>query len=374
MKKEKSRTSKTSKTKPVSRTKVVIAKITAVRIPDKFTKETRMSAQGFLKDAGFITKPSKYGFIDAVSPAGEEMVFYAEYEPPKGGSFTPFRMVRLYRGTPRVLDKGTIHTVISRSDGGPIDFTAEGDDVEGWEFVAEMTNLGEMPDRGSYVVRESSDDSDANGRCSNLPNSVHAGPPTTSEVMIAAILEHQQRVAAPIKSFATRTDPQTKSNGTPDLPSPSSFDGMKPGVELPNRWPFSTRLREHMRVLRGNDQSVEAISTALHELSDREGLTVAALADRFKCNPPEIRSLMAVQNLDPALKPFLDKPRGHPERITPGMLDLLVRFPLEEQVKAWNEAKKGETSPIVIGILEELVKPYFVRRKFRRPWFVPDLV
>jgi hypothetical protein len=343
MKIKNTRTSQTSKTKPVSRAKVVIAKITAVRIPDKFTKETRMSAQGFLKDVGFITKPSKYGFIDAVSPAGEEMIFYAEYEPPKGGSFTPFRMVRLHRGTPRVLDKGTIHMVISRSDDGPIDFTAEGDDVEGWEFVAEMTSLEEMPDRGSYVIRESSDDSDANGRYSDLPNSVHAGPPTTSEVMIADILARRKREMVRASEYQGENPLVTAANK----------------IKIPENWPYNNLILRYMDKYHGGDHTVSAISDALFALIDGAGANVSYLVNLFNENLLAIQLLLAIHhNLHPDLKPLLDNPRGTSDWVSSRALGTLVKIPLDKQVKLWKEAKGTSDPKHVTKCLDSLAADY----------------
>gem|GEM_PF-5571077 len=350
---------KNNGTSQASKLKAVIMKIMAVKIRNTATA-SNSSALGFLREAGFAGVVINGQDVKADGfKCNIFLVTERELEP--GNQSSPFRIIRIDGDTAVEVDNGTTQFSFP-SVNGMAELSARGEEIQVWEIAVGPSALKNIPRIIPFVARPFVP-VPTNGEDGDEGNDIFIPLPPVTDSMISNMLK--------------RTVVPDKNNGTPDPLLPQSLARMKQEAKIPDRWPFNPPLRKYMAEFRGNDQSVAAISDALYELSKNE--SSGDLALRFDDYQTTIIRLLSVQKLNLSLKPLLDRPCRDPERITPDMLGWLVHFPMAEQVKAWEKAKawgeqnKDKMSSLILAKLEELVAPYFVRRKFRRTWFVPDL-
>jgi hypothetical protein len=323
--------------------------------------ESGSSALGFLKEMGFLVKSSDNHHFDAVSPGGD-MVFYVEYELKGSVKYSEFRMVRLYRGTPLEVDSGTIQWAVSAAPDGSILFGAKGKEINDWEFTALPKIIEKIPEHDSFCAGDASAartaDEEVNGHGNRLPAHAEGNLPSTAEAMIALELERRREMAE---------DPETRKKVRWSLSGSLESPEWEDKLDI---WPYNQLVLDYMNENYGGDQRILSISLAFHAILNNDKTKISYLANLFGICPQTIALLLAVRNLHPKLCGLLDKPKRDPERISPEALDLLVRIPIDEQVRIWEEAQEAgkKRNPLIVLRLKEFGAKYLDQFNEKHLW------
>ena len=335
----------------LAKEKFVTLELVSVVISKGVTAMPSDDPQGvyFLRKNGFTAVRSLWDeakHVEGIAPT--EHVVHIKYQLTGDDAYMPFTMSWKPSYENVEVEHGDVYKVRPPKPDGTVTLLAHGQTITDWKILA-------RPVTDSPV----SSKEPANGlrECRLVP---------TSELLIEEACQNTDKLAK-VKKPKLENEPE------------QLFDDEPPPLFFPknviDKWPYNPLIRHHMDEHCGGDHTALGASRALHAIMKKEGLNLDGLVAKFSDYSATITRILAICNLHPDLAPMLDKKKGDPERLTPEVLHILVKIPINEQVKIWRKAKKlakNKNAAVVyqikvigdnhIGQFEMTKQPFWVPR------------